>query len=277
MDNVYGIKIDTLCPAEASDKRENAAYGIVKHETYMSKTTGLERGFNIVLPANYTEDKKYPIVFLLHGIFGNEHVLLEDENNRIVELLGNLSADGIAKEVILVLPNIYATNDPKMQPAFNAEAVLPYNNFINDLVNDLLPYVEEHYSVMTDREHRAIAGFSMGGRETLFIGLSRPDLFDYVCAISPAPGLVPTKDWAMEHPGQLTEDEVKFKEGQPIPKYVFVSCGTKDGVVGQYPKSYHELLEKNSVKHLWYEVPEADHDATAIRTGFYNLLCNIFQ
>jgi len=163
-----------------------------------------------------------------------------------------------------------------MQPSFDPKSVLPYDNFINDLVNDLLPYVREHYSVLADRDHQAIAGFSMGGRETLFIGLQRPDIFGYVCAIAPAPGLVPGKDWAMEHPGQLSEDEVKFKEGDELPHLLMVCCGSQDGTVGQFPKSYHEIFERNGVKHVWYEVPGADHNSQAIRSGLNNFLKTIF-
>lgn len=81
------------------------------------------------------------------------------------------------------------------------EGIAPYDNFINDLANDLMPFIEENYSVLTGRENQAIAGFSMGGREALYIGFTRPDLFGYVLAIAPAPGLTPGTDWAMTHPG----------------------------------------------------------------------------
>ncbi len=190
-DLLNGIVHNTDCPKEVYEKRADVAYGSVTHVTYHSSTTGTDRGFNIILPANYSTDKKYPVVYLLHGIFGDENVLINDENNKLVEILGNLAADGTAKEIIMVLPNIYVTSDPEMKPAFSPESVLPYNDFIFDLVNDLMPYVQENYSVLTGRDNQAIAGFSMGGRETLFIGLSRPALLAYVCAISPAPGLTP--------------------------------------------------------------------------------------
>ena len=89
--------------------------------------------------------------------------------------------------------------------------MLVYDNFINDLTNDLMPFIEENYSVLTGRENQAIAGFSMGGREALYIGFTRPDLFGYVLAIAPAPGLTPGTDWALAHPGQMQEDELRIK------------------------------------------------------------------
>ena len=145
-------------------------------------------------------------------------------------------------------------------------------NFIHDLVNDLIPFVEANYSTLSDRENRAILGFSMGGRETLFIGLSRPDLFGYIGAIAPAPGLTPGKDKFMEHVGQMQESDVKFTDEENLPYLLMVCCGSRDSVVGKFPQGYHELMETNGVEHLWYEVTGADHDNTAIKSGLYNFV-----
>lgn len=181
------------CPSEICIKQMGVEYGTVEHITYQSVTTGLERGANVLLPADYSADKKYAVLYFLHGIFGDENSLIGDDNNKIKEITANLVAQGRTREMIVVFPNMYAKTDPNQQPGFNSEAVLPYDNFINDLVNDLIPVIEGKYSVLTDRENRAILGFSMGGRETLFIGLSRPDLFGYIGAVAPAPGLVRAK------------------------------------------------------------------------------------
>lgn len=271
------IEIIKDCPIEAYEARGSTDYGIINHHTYHSDTTGLDRGVNVLLPANYDGSKQYPVLYLLHGIFGNEYSLSGDVNNRLVEIMGNLGADGTAKEMIVVLPNMYATSDPNQEPAFNNEAVAPYDNFINDLVNDLIPFIEKKYSVIPDRENRAVAGFSMGGRETLFIGLSRPDLFAYVGAIAPAPGLVPGKDWAMTHPGQLKEEELTFAGKDYKPNVLMICCGTQDGTVGKFPESYHNIFERNEVAHIWYEVPGADHDSKAIRSGLYNFVRAVFR
>ncbi len=274
---IGGMEIWEECPVKITMNRADVAYGTVQHETYYSTTTGGDRGVNILLPADYDETKEYPTLYLLHGIFGNEHSFTSDSSNKIPQILGNLAADGLAKEMIVVFPNMYASADPAQQPGFTDEAMAPYDNFINDLVNDLIPYIESNYSVQKDREHRAIAGFSMGGRETLFIGLQRPDLFAYVGAIAPAPGLTPGKDWAMEHPGQLAEEQVTFEGKEYLPEILMVCCGTKDSVVGQFPKSYHNIMETNGVEHVWYEITGADHDNKAIKSGLHNFVRTIFQ
>ncbi len=170
---------------------------------------------------------------------------------------------------------MYAATDPAQKPAFDAESCLPYDNFINDLVNDLMPHIESEYPVLTGRENTYLAGFSMGGRETLFITLKKPELFGYVCAISAAPGVVATTDKFMNHPGQLEESEVCFAEGVTRPEVFILCCGSKDSVVGTYPKSYHELLSANGTEHIWYEIEGADHDNNAIQSGLYNLFKQI--
>ncbi len=274
---INGIIIEPECPESAMERRDNVIYPEVVHETYFSTTTGLKRGCNVVLPPNYDASKKYPVLYLLHGIFGDEYVHLRDGERKLLELLGNLAADDTAEKMVVVLPHMYASSDPNQQPAFNPEAVKPYDNFINDLVTDLMPFIADKYSVYTDREHQAIAGFSMGGRETLFIGFTRPDLFAYMGAIAPAPGATPAQDWAMTHAGQMQEDEMTFAGKDYEPKVLMVCCGSKDDTVGQFPLGYHNIMERNGVAHIWFEVPEAGHNAVAIRAGLYNFLRAIFK
>jgi|GEM_PF-411944 len=275
--NAYmsAITVTEDSPSDYMAKKADRTYGTVVHKTYASKTTGLTRGVNIILPPNYDESKKYPVVYLLHGIFGNEHSMLE--GNFLIEISGNLAAEGKTKEMIIVLPDMFAKTDINQQPSLTQEGMLIYDNFINDLVNDLMPFIEENYSVLAGRENQAIAGFSMGGREALYIGFTRPDLFGYILAIAPAPGLTPGKDWALNHPGQMQEDELRIKDSDETPYLIMLCSGTNDRVVGTFPKSYHDIMERNGVNHIWYEVSGADHDNRTIRSGLYNFFSSIFK
>lgn len=272
---VLNNEIEERCPSSASTRRAGVQYSEYTHGTYYSETCGMERGYCIILPEDYSEDKQYPVLYLLHGIFGNEYSFSGDGENKIREIVVNMAADGLIEETIVVCPNMYAATDASQQPGFTAEACLPYDNFINDLVNDLMPYIESEYSVLTGRENTYLAGFSMGGRETIYITLQRPELFGYVCAISAAPGIVATTDKFMTHPGQLEESEMKFADDAVEPNVFIICCGTNDSVVGTYPKSYHELLAANGSDHIWYEISGADHDNNAIKSGLYNLFKQI--
>lgn len=269
-------QLEKDCPENVAKLQPGVKYGKIVNEKYNSTTIGIERKCNVLLPANYDETKKYPVLYLLHGIFGDENSFTGDPNNKIKEIFGNLISDKQAKEMIVVFPNMYATADPNMKPAFDPSTMGPYNDFINDFLTDLMPFIESKYNVLTGKENTALAGFSLGARQSLWIGILHPELFGYVGAIAPAPGLVHTRDWAMEHPGLLKENEVTFKADNR-PSVLMICAGDSDKVVGQYPKSYHELFEKNNVEHMWYEIEGADHDSRAIKSGIYHFISLIFR
>lgn len=271
--NMQNMKIDIFCPGSSMDQRPCVAYGSFQHKTYYSSTTRSNRGFNILLPANYNPQKQYPVLYVLHGIFGDENSMA---GNGIERIAANLAADGVAKEMIIVLPNMFAATNGA-QPGFSEAGVQGYDNFVNDLTNDLMPYIEKNYSVKTGRENTAIAGFSMGGRETLFIGLTRANKFGYVCACCPAPGATPAVDNFMIHKGQLSEDQFKVADPANNPYILMIAAGTNDGVVGTFPKKYSEILTRNGQEHVYYEVPGGGHDNTTISSGLNNFIRAIFH
>lgn len=252
-------------------------YGTVNHFTYDSKTCGMTRGVNVLLPADYDPadtEKTYPVYYMLHGYFGNEYSFTGDASCKIKDYAANAAADG--KEMIIVFPDDFAKTDPAAKPDWNQQSVDYYDNFINDLVNDLMPFIQKMFNIKTGRENTAIAGFSMGGRESLFIGLQRPDLFGYVGAFAPAPGLVPGRDATMPHPGQMKEEDVHF-EGKEAPFYLQVCVGDCDNVVGQFPRLYHLLFEKNNVEHTWFQVIGAGHDSSIVNPGSEKFISEIFN
>ena len=114
----------------------------------------------------------------------------------------------------------------------------------------------------------------MGARESLFIGLTRSDLFGYVGAACPAPGLTPGTDLSM-HPGQLPENQLK--PAYQMPNLIMISGGGKDGTVGLQPSVYHNILSANGIEHLWHSVSDGGHDSSSVQPHFYNYLRGIFQ
>lgn len=267
------LNVVNTCPSGYDQQKAGVQYPTVTKKTYYSTTTGTNRQFNIFLPANYSTSKKYPVLYLLHGIMGNEDSML----GNAAAIPANLAAEGKAKEMIIVLPNEYApAPGTEVAAGFNQAYFDGYDNFINDLTKDLMPYIEKNYSVATGRENTAIAGFSMGGRNALYIGYSRPDLFGYVGAFSPAPGVTPGQDFSGYHKGLFSEADFRIKDERYVPYVTLISCGTSDSVVGTFPKSYHEILTRNNQPHIWFEVPGADHNDTAIAAGYYNFCSAAF-
>ncbi len=123
----------------------------------------------------------------------------------------------------------------------------------------------------------------MGGRESLYIGISRPDLFGYVCASSPAPGIVPAQDF-MTHSGsflygtnrRMTNSDFKIPDDK-LPYLLMIAGGTNDSVVGTFPKEYHQLFTTNGTTHIWTEVPGGGHDGSVGIPLFYNFFRAVFK
>lgn len=255
----------------------NSDYGTLEKISYFSSNAARNKSANVLLPAGYDKSKKYPVLYVQHGIFGDENSMLSGMNIR--EMAGNLVKSGEAEEMIIVFTSMYTS---KTQAAPNGFTIdLPttqaYDAFLYDLTEDLMPYIESHYSVKTGRENTAISGFSMGGRESLYIGVSRPDLFGYIGAACPAPGVTPGVDMYMDHPGCMTEAEFKINDAANKPYVFMITGGTNDGVVGTFPQKYHQILTTNGEDHIWQEIQGGGHDASCVTPHFYNFLRNIFK
>ena len=270
-----GAKTDGFADELLNVQREGITYGELHHVKYYSATCEKDRWLNVMLPANYSDKKEYPVLYILHGIFGDEYSMCGDGKSGVPALIDNLIATGEASEMIVVYPYMYASKVKEQCDAINIENVLAYDNFVNELVDDIMPFMRKNYSIKEGKENTAITGFSMGGRESLAIGLMRPDIFGYVGAIAPAPGLVPGKDMHMDHPGQFEEKDVVYSEEKPF--IIMLCAGDCDSVVGKFPLSYHELFMKNNVEHIFWEVPGSDHGDPAISSGIYNFVKAIFK
>ena len=135
--------------------------------------------------------------------------------------------------------------------------------FENDLLKDIIPYIDSHYSVFTDRDHRALAGLSMGGGQTLNIGLVHPETFAYVGGFSSAPD-------TRQPPTALVPDPSVPKQL----KLVWLACGNKDGLI-RISQAVHQYLKENGVPHVWHVDGNA-HDTTEWDNNLYLFSQHIF-
>lgn len=261
-------------PKKAAKKDAEYYYGKWKKCTYYSRTAKRQTGVNVLLPPNYSKEQTYPVLYLLHGYYDNED-WMAGESMELKRVLGNLINYGMAREMIVVAPYIFCSSEQEICTEMNLKNSLGYDNFVNDLLKDLKPFIEKKFPVKVGRENTAIAGFSMGGREAVYIGVKHADLFGYVGAVCPAPGLTPGSD-LNQHPGQLKPEELVFPEGEE-PYLFLLSAAKTDPAVGENPVMLHNLLEKNHVKHLWNVIPEGGHDAGSVRVHLYNYLRMIFR
>ena len=174
---------NTALPHDIAD----VAHGRVEYVNYYSKTIGATNHAVVYLPPTYMRDyqKRYPVFYLISGTTDTEEVYYKV--GRVNYIMDNLLAAGQAKEMIVVMP--YGNPMKLMASAGQSAAGQPQTRFggdpfSKDLLNDLMPYIEQNYRTKNDRDNRAIGGFSRGGNQALFNGLSNLDKFSYLCSYS---------------------------------------------------------------------------------------------
>jgi enterochelin esterase-like enzyme len=312
--------LPTTLPEGYDARRDDIDRGKIETVEYDSKTVGVKRKMVVYTPPGYTKDKKYPVLYLLHGA-GDDETGWQKKGAADV-ILDNLYADKKAVPMIVVMPNGFASA-PFAPGAFLAAAVMKRADadkdgklteeelvaaarelfkeidkdkkgsvdekqlaegiarllppppggpmggrtalFEGDLLKDIIPYVESHYSAEADRDHRALAGLSMGAAQSLSIGLKHLDQFAWVGAFSGAafggsPGdLVPDPDAATK---QL--------------RLLWLSTGEKDTAAGPSVKALHGFLEEKKVPHVWH-LDAGAHEWPVWKNDLYLLAPMLFR
>jgi len=227
---------------------QQVPHGEIRTDWYDSKSLGSIRRVTIYTPPGYDASgkTKYPVLYLFHGANADETAWTRLGHVNLI--LDNLLAAGKMKPFVVVMPFGYPS-PPSAPSAGGGGFGSVTEGFSKDLLGDVIPYVESHYRVVADRDHRAIAGLSMGGIESLTIGLSHLAEFSYVggfsAAISP-PGFA--KDFA-----GIAADP---KGANARLHLLWIGCGTDDGL---FPAStsFSKLLDDAQVKHEFYKIPGA--------------------
>lgn len=249
-------------PAEGFDKaREGIAHGKLETVEYDSKSVGNKRKAVIYTPPGYSPDQKYPVLYLLHGIGGDENEWPRGAKPEVI--LDGLIADKKTVPLIVVMPNGRAQPDDR--PGTNVFAsAAAFGKFDKDLLGDLIPFVESKYSVKKDRESRALAGLSMGGGQSLNFGLANLDTFAWVGGFSSAPNTRPA--------AELIPDAEKAKKQL---KLLYLSCGNKDGLI-RISQGFHSALKEKEIPHIWH-VDEHAHDFQHWKKALFHFSQLIFK
>src|SRR3954469_20089540 len=235
--------------------RAGIPQGKIDTISYASKTVGTTRRALIYTPPGLSKKKKYSVLYLLHGIGGDEKEWLNGGKPQVI--LDNLYAENKIEPMIVVLPNGRAMKDDRaIGNVFDSAKVQAFATFEKDLLNDLIPFVEKKFPVLKDREHRAIAGLSMGGGQSLNFGLGNLDKFAWVGGFSSAPNT--------KMPQELVPNPEEAKKKL---KLLWISCGASDGLI-TFSKRTHDYLYLKGVPHIYYIEPGI-HDFKVWKNGLY--------
>jgi enterochelin esterase-like enzyme len=260
---------------------KNVPHGTVRTEWYFSKLTGQLRRIYVYTPPGYDQSKsRYPVLYLQHGL-GEDEAGWSDQGHENF-ILDNLIAAHQAKPMIIVnengmtgvhyeppapQPGVSSTVPPSQQVArfFMDEK---YSAFDGVVSTELIPYIDTNFRTVPDRDHRALAGLSMGGAQALRIGLNHLDKFAYIGAFSPA---IAITDATKNYGGMLTD---KVKVNQQL-RLLWLGIGTEDFLYDPVKQS-HETLQGAGINHVWIESTGA-HVWTVWRKYLADFVPRLFQ
>ena len=232
---------ETLGPEGAFQTwRQDVPHGVVSKVEYWSDALGQKRTAMVYTPPGYMSgSERYPVLYLVHGAgdsydswtsVGHAHLILD-----------NLIAAGKAKPMIVVMPFGHTPDRP-------GGNMLANTDFGDDLVKDLIPYVDAHFRTLADQPNRAMAGLSMGGSHTLRFGLTHPELFDHIGIFSMGLGLQGNNDVSAY---EQAHDAALKKAAQDL-DLVYYAMGKDDFLYGTVAPT-RAMLDKYGIDHVYNE------------------------
>ena len=239
--NVLHVPGPLSLPWEVND----VPHGVIHHHFYRSAVAQDDRDYYVYTPPNYDSaaKKSYPVLYLLHGYSFDARSWSASGHANVI--LDNLIAQGKAKPMIVVMPLAYGTM--KILGAFDNSELRDANfqKFSETLLTEVMPRVEREYRTIKDRNARAIAGFSLGGSESLLTGLNHLDKFSWIGSFSGARGI--PEEFQKDFPSL----DAKANEQLHL---LWVSCGTEDYRLAM-DRNLREWLKAKGVKVTEIETP----------------------
>jgi enterochelin esterase-like enzyme len=242
---------------------KDVPHGEMRVHWYRSKVTGLVRQAYVYTPPEYESSptKRYPVLYLQHGAGESERAWTWQGKANFI--LDNLQAAGRAKPMIVVMDNGYASRPGAASPG----AAGGNDAFADVVLIDLLPMIDASFRTLTDREHRAIAGLSMGAWQALAIGLGHLDQFAYIGAFSGGLRNLDTKTAF----GGVFQDAAALR----TIRLLWLGCGTEDRGFASL-KAAHQTLQAAGVAHVWFPGP-GSHEWQVWRKHLNDFAPRLFQ
>ena len=238
---------DSLIQGPAYLNVRPVPHGTVRTEAYKSKSLGTDRKVVVYTPPGYdAASDRYPVLYLLHGAGSTETSWTERGKAHVI--LDNLIADGKLKPLVVVMPFGYAfARAAGAGRGDAAENKQQREGFQRDLLEDVIPMIDARFRVYGDRDHRAIAGLSLGGGQSLAIGLSHTDLFSRVAGFSSALGAGNNPETGGVDFDKVLADSAHINKQL---KLLWVGCGTEDTLFASNT-AFADMLSKHKIEHIF--------------------------
>ena len=262
---------------EMFEKRNDVDYGtVLKDVIYFSQTAGDNKQCNILLPAGYNENNQYPVMYIFHG-FGGSHSDQIDDDSYVTLLYGNMLHDNLTVPQIIVNVDMYTDKQSEKSDKSDEELRYIYDKAIDDVAKDLMPFIENNYSVKTGRENTAVAGMSEGGAKSLCTGFKWLDKFGYIASFAPVPGVIPTEFYKGTYWNTPYLEEFPQSTDENTPFYLYLAVGSKDPWNIDCTLYYKQVFDEMGIKNQTDYVDGYEHNHIFWRQCFYNFLSKIFK
>lgn len=234
-------------------------HGAVTRHIYHSDVTGGEREMYVYTPPGYDNSKKYPVLYLVGG--SGELASTWSLFGRVNFIQDNLIAEDKALPMIIAMPNNQMVH--RMDPEHKEKSFPMFND---EMIKEVIPFVESNYSVKTSKNDRAISGLSMGGRHAQIIGLNNLDLFGSI-------GMLSGAETITLNPGVFDDPDLNDKID-----YLFVGAGTNETTPQSRHVLFHDELVKRDIEHEYYIGSDGAHDFVTWRhLLYYKFLPNLWR
>jgi enterochelin esterase family protein len=249
--------------------KEGVAQGEIRSQSYYSDITKAWRRCYVYTPAGYdTSTDRYPVLYLQHG--GGEDESGWPNQGHTDVIMDNLIASKGSVPMIIVMDRGYAT-DPTVKPADRPRGFFGDNTFERVVLNELVPMIDKNYRTIADREHRGIAGLSMGGFQATSIAFGNPDKFAYVGGFSGI-GNITAEQLPTAYNGLFT-DAAKFNKDMTL----FMSMGTEEARMFPFLGELRNTLTTAGIEYTYYESQGTAHEWQTWRKSLYEFAQILFK
>lgn len=254
-------------------------YGtLITDVEYFSTAADDYKRFNILLPPGYNKKNKYPVMYMIHG-WGADYTAHVFEGSYLHTLYGNLYREKRCEPMIIVGVDMYTAKQSEKDENNGWHLRYSYDRVVDDIANDLMPYIKEHYSVAGGRENTAVAGVSEGGARSLCTGFAYPERFGYIASISPDGNAIAMTDNYMNSYWTVPY----FEDGFPVPseenkpEYLYLAVGSKDPWNISFTAAYSDIFHGMGINNQYDYVEGFGHDSSFWRVCMFNFVQKIFK
>ena len=226
--DLYAMETYDTVPEDLLEWHDDVDYGTIDEDVeYYSATAGDNKYCNVLLPAGYDESQEYPVLYMIHGWGGSYDSHVYDGSDLQI-LYGNMLSEGLTVPMIIVGVDMYTDPLADKDSKSEEEMRLSYDKTVDDIGLDLMPFIEENYSVKTGRLNTAVTGVSQGATTSLATGFKWQSKIAYIASLAPDPGVIPTPYYAGTYWNWPIFDDFTIESPETMPRYIYLTVGTED-------------------------------------------------